>query len=122
MELGGRDGGFGGGRGDGSGSDRNRSRSNRGVDGGTRQRPRFAEGAGQADAYHVSFAAAMMAFDLGVPILAVRVRRRTATAAPFVHDLSPLVSLFLFRGEGSEDRIEPVSVDVHCVGIAERGQ
>ena len=120
LKLGGRDGGFGGGRddGSGSGSDRSRSGGDRGVDGGTRRRPRFAEGAGQADACHVSFAAAVMTFDLGMPILAVRVRRRTTTAAPLVHYLSPLVPFLFLSGERSENRVEPVSVDVHGIGVA----
>ena len=103
LNLGGRNGGLGRSRGDRSRSDRSRSRGDRGVDGGTRRRPRFAEGAGQADTCHMSLASAMMAFDLGVPTLAIRVRRRATTAASFVHDLSPLVPFFLFRGEGSED-------------------
>ena len=103
LELGGRDGGLdrsGDGR---SGGDGSGSGSDRGVDGGTRRRPRFAEGAGQADTCHVSFAAAVMAFDLGVPILAVRVRRRTTTAAPLVHYLSPLVPFLFLSGERSEN-------------------
>ena len=105
LKLGGRNGGFGGGRddGSGSGSDRSRSGGDRGVDGGTGRRPRLAEGTGQADACHVSFAATVMAFDLGMPILAVRVCRRTASATPFVHYLSPLVPFLFLSGERGEN-------------------
>ena len=103
LELGGRNGGFGGGRGDGSGSDRSRSRGDRGVDRGTGRRPRLAEGAGQTNACHVSFAAAVVALDLGVPVLTIRVRRGTAAPAPFVHYLSPLISFFFLSGERGEN-------------------
>ena len=118
LELGGRDGGLDRSRGDRSGSDRSRSGGDRGIDGGTGRRSRFAEGSGQADVCHVSFPSTVVALDRSVSAFAVCVCRRSTPAAPFVHDLSPFVPFLGFRGEGGEYRVKPVSINVHGVWIA----
>ena len=121
LELGGRDGGFSRSGSDGSRGDRSRSGGDSCIDRGTRRRLRLAEGAGQTDACYMSLAAAVMALDLGMPVFTVRMHRGTAATALLVHDLSPLVPFLFLSGKRSEHQVEPVSVNIHGVRIAEWG-
>ena len=120
LKLGGRNGGLGRSRDNGSGGNRSRSGSDGNIDRGAERQSRLAEGRRQADASHMSFAAAMITFDLGMPVLTVGMRDKATTAAPFVHNLSPFVLFLFLHGERGKNLVEPVSINVYGIRITER--
>jgi hypothetical protein len=107
-----------GGNGGGGGSGR---RGGDGISGGSALRSRLSLKAGQADPGEVAGAAAVIA-DRGTRMFlqAVLVRLRAAATTAILHPLAPLLHNVLV-GQSLEVGIDVVSIDVHCVGIAETG-
>ena len=68
----------------------------------------------------MSLMATVMAFNCGVSVLAVRVHGRTTIVASFIYNLLPLVLFLLLRGERGENRVKPVSVNIHGIRVTER--